>query len=186
MLSSVCEVPSSNHWQTPAQGMLVDALEWVLLHTSYNDVTIERTPTYDRPCYLEVQQLSQSLITPLEFSVPQIEYTLGGSSKTGIHVYFLEIVAMVLLLCRQIVLLWHQVTMIASEQLSCQTIVLPWKQEVYMTPFLLLPPSGYSIWGTENCMHDVVTLHIKISVTFHIKILFRLRGSDIRDVNFLF
>ncbi len=24
------------------------------------------------------------------------------------------------------------------------------QQEVYMTSFLLMPPSGYSIWGTEN------------------------------------
>ncbi len=31
------------------------------------------------------------------FSVPQIEYLLGGSSKKGSHVYFLLIVAMVLL-----------------------------------------------------------------------------------------
>ncbi len=34
----------------------------------------------------------------LKFSVPQIEYPLGGSSKKGSHVYFLLIVAMVLLL----------------------------------------------------------------------------------------
>ncbi len=33
-----------------------------------------------------------------QFSVPQIEYTLGGTSKMGSHVYFLLIVAMVLLL----------------------------------------------------------------------------------------
>ncbi len=43
----------------------------------------------------------------LEFSVPQIEYTPGGSSKKGSHVYFLLIVAMALLLWRQVVLLWH-------------------------------------------------------------------------------
>ncbi len=41
----------------------------------------------------------------VEFSVPQIEYPLGGSSKTGSHVYFLLIVAMVLLLWCQVVLL---------------------------------------------------------------------------------
>ncbi len=41
----------------------------------------------------------------LQFSVPQIEYPLGGSSKTGSHVYFLLIVAMVLLFYRHIVLL---------------------------------------------------------------------------------
>ncbi len=33
-----------------------------------------------------------------QFVVPQIEYTLGGSNKKGSHVYFLLIVAMVLLL----------------------------------------------------------------------------------------
>ncbi len=57
-----------------------------------------------------------------QFSVSQIEYPLGGSSKKGSHVYFLLIAAMVLLWC-QIVLLWHQVTMVASEQHLFQTIV---------------------------------------------------------------
>ncbi len=51
-----------------------------------------------------------------QFSLPQIICSLGGSSKIDSHVYFLLIVAMVLLLWRQIVLLRHQVTMIASEQ----------------------------------------------------------------------
>ncbi len=58
-----------------------------------------------------------------EFSVPQIEYPLGGRSKKGSHVYFLLIVAMVLLLQRQIILLWYQVAMVASEQHLDQTIV---------------------------------------------------------------
>ncbi len=62
-----------------------------------------------------------------QFSVPQIEYLLGGSSIKGSHVYFLLIVAMVLLLLCQLVLLWHQVTIVASEQHLYQTIVLPWK-----------------------------------------------------------
>ncbi len=53
----------------------------------------------------------------------QIEYPLGGSSKKSSHVYFLLIVAMVLLLWRQIVLLWHQITIVASEQHLYQTIV---------------------------------------------------------------
>ncbi len=44
----------------------------------------------------------------VQFSVPQIEYPLRGSSKTSSHVYFLLIVAMVLLLWCEIVLLWHQ------------------------------------------------------------------------------
>ncbi len=42
-----------------------------------------------------------------EFSLSQIEYPLGGSSQKCSHVYFLLIVAMVLLLWCQIVLLWH-------------------------------------------------------------------------------
>ncbi len=40
-----------------------------------------------------------------EFSVPQIKYTLGGTCKMGSNVYFLLIVAMVLLLRCHIVLL---------------------------------------------------------------------------------
>ncbi len=34
----------------------------------------------------------------LQFLVPQIEHPLGGSSKKGSHVYFMLVVAMVLLL----------------------------------------------------------------------------------------
>ncbi len=40
-----------------------------------------------------------------QFSVPQIEYPLGGSSKAGSHVYFLLQVFWVILLFCQIVLL---------------------------------------------------------------------------------
>ncbi len=61
------------------------------------------------------------------FSVPQIEHPLGCCSKKGSHVYFLLIIAMVLLLWLQIVLLWHQVTMVAPEQHLYQTIALPRK-----------------------------------------------------------
>ncbi len=63
----------------------------------------------------------------LQFSVPQIEYPLVVSSKKGSHVYFLLIVVMVLLLWCQIVLLWHQVTMVESERHLYQTMVLPRK-----------------------------------------------------------
>ncbi len=42
--------------------------------------------------YLDIHNLY------IKFSVPQIEYPLGNSSKTGSHVNFLLIVAMVLLL----------------------------------------------------------------------------------------
>ncbi len=61
-----------------------------------------------------------------QFSVLRIEYPLRDSSKKGSHVYFLLIVAIVLLLW-QIVLLWHQVTIVTSEQHLYQTIVLPRK-----------------------------------------------------------
>ncbi len=40
-----------------------------------------------------------------QFSVPQIEYTLGGITKKGSHVYFLLQVFWVILLFHQIVLL---------------------------------------------------------------------------------
>ncbi len=45
------------------------------------------------------------MITEIEFSVPQIEYPLGGSTKKGSHVYFLLTVFRVILLFHQIVLL---------------------------------------------------------------------------------
>ncbi len=76
---------------------------------------------------LTVTQFQQFLILCLctnehELSEPRIEYLLGGSSKNCSHVYFLLIVAMVLLLWCQIVLLWHHVIMVSSEHLF-QTIV---------------------------------------------------------------
>ncbi len=48
---------------------------------------------------------------------------LGGSSKKGSQVYFLMIVAMVLILWHQIVLFCHQVTIVALEEHWFQTIV---------------------------------------------------------------
>ncbi len=41
--------------------------------------------------------LSKDLYLVSEFSVPQIEYPLGGSGNKGSHLYFLLIVAIVLL-----------------------------------------------------------------------------------------
>ncbi len=49
-----------------------------------------------------------------QFSVSQIEYPLGDSSKKGSYACFLLIIAMVLLLWCQIVLFWHQVTTCGS------------------------------------------------------------------------
>ncbi len=53
--------------------------------------------------------------------------TKGAVAKKSSHVYFLLIVAMVLLLWCQIVLLWHQATMVAAEQHTYLRIVLPKK-----------------------------------------------------------
>ncbi len=81
-----------------------------------------------------------------QFSVPQIEYPLGGSSKISSHVYFLLIIAMVLLL-------WHPVTMVASEYHFWENNSITqktWNRKYTWLPFLLLPPSVYSIWGTKN------------------------------------
>ncbi len=61
-------------------------------------------------CHIKRSRTSVSYYKGCQFSVSQIEYLLGGSSKKGSHIYFLLIVAMVLLFWYQIVLLWHQVT----------------------------------------------------------------------------
>ncbi len=77
-----------------------------------------------------------------QFSVPQMEYPLGGSSKKGSHVYFLLIVAMVLLLWRQIVLLLHQATMIASEHLY--KIIVQFNKSIILPRKLLTLLYSYS------------------------------------------
>ncbi len=89
------------------------SLTWMLplFHTFYKN----------EGCNLSAYNNKNTFVT--QFSVPQIEYPLGGSSKKGSHIYFLLIVAMVLLLWHQIVLLWHQVTMIDSIRTTYQTIV---------------------------------------------------------------
>ncbi len=87
------------------------------------------------------------------FTVRYNEFPLGSSTKSGSHVYFLLIVAMVLLLWCQIVLLWHQVTIVTSEQHLWQNKSITQKtcnRKYTWLPFMLVPPSEYSIWGTEN------------------------------------
>ncbi len=84
----------------------------------------------------------------LEFSIPQIEYTLGGTSKMGSHVYFLLIVAMVLLLRRHIVLLCHQDKIFYQTIVQFdKTITLPRKLATGSIHDYLFcsPPCGYSI-----------------------------------------
>ncbi len=85
------------------------------------------------------------------FSLPQIVCPLGGSIKIGSHVYFLLIVAMVLLLWHQIVISGHhgsiRTTFISNNNITQKTC----NKKYTWLPFLLLPPSGCSIWGSENC-----------------------------------
>ncbi len=99
--------------------------------------------------------------------VSQIVCPLGSSSKKGNHVYFLLIVAMVLLLWRQIELSWHQVTMVASEQHLWQNNSITQKtcnRKYTWLPFLLLPPRGYSIRGTENWDLCLITLLVSQTI----------------------
>ncbi len=101
-----------------------------------------------------------------KFSVPQIEYPLRGSSKKGSHVYFLlhflgnTIVlsncTIVWYKCSDVMMIWcHNSTIWHHNSRTMATI----NRKYAWLPFLLLPPSGYSIWGTENfhllcdCMH---------------------------------
>ncbi len=75
-----------------------------------------------------------------------------GQLQKCCHIYFLLIVAIVVLLWRQIVLFWHQVSMVATEQHLFQTIVkfdktivLPRKLATWKNtwlPFLLMPLVG--------------------------------------------
>ncbi len=98
---------------------------------THYDITIDNDIAMDVHCYIimgyDFVMGTSDIATQKQFSVPQIEYPLGGSSQKGSHVYFLLIVAMVLLLWCQIVLLWYQVTMVAPEQHLYQTIILPRK-----------------------------------------------------------
>ncbi len=60
-----------------------------------------------------------------QFSVPQIEYPLGGSSKKGSHVYFLLQVFWILFDINVDLVLpwWPDVTIVQSDV----TIVVPWQ-----------------------------------------------------------
>ncbi len=99
-----------------------------------------------------------------EFPVPRIEYPLGGSSKKGSHVYFLLQVFWVILSFCQIILLFDidvvlmstMVTWCHNSTIWCHncSIMATMDRKYTLLPFLLLPPSGYSIWGTENWCND--------------------------------
>ncbi len=62
---------------------------------------------------LVVEKLTAYLI--IQFSVPQIEYPPGGSSKTGSHVYFLLQDFWEILLFCQIVLLFDRNVVLTSQ-----------------------------------------------------------------------
>ncbi len=98
------------------------------------------------------------------FSVPWIEYPPGGSIKTGSYVFLpvarflgntivLSNSTIVWYKCFFLMLpwffWWHDVTIVQYDI----TIVVPWQlsTESIQDYLLLLPPIGYSIWGTENC-----------------------------------
>ncbi len=111
----------------------------------------------------------------MEFSVPRIEYPLGGSSKKGSHVYFLLQDFWVILLFCQIVLLfdinvvlmptmvtWCHNSTIWSHNSS--TIAINNRMYTWL-PFLLLPPSGYSVWGTENFTSQMEFYRCSVNTT---------------------
>ncbi len=124
------------------------------------------TPSLDVQClvveFFHIHFLQHKYWPPFihQFSVPQIEYPLGGSSKKCSHVSFLLQVCWVILLFCQIVLLFdinvflmlpwwpvHHNSTIWCHNSSTIAII---NRKYTWLHFLLLPPSGYSIWGTEN------------------------------------
>ncbi len=91
----------------------------------------------------------------LEFSVPQIEYPLGGSRKKGSHVYFLLIVPWYYYCDVRLHYCDITTTFISDNSTIWQNNNITQKacnRKYTWLPFLLLPPSGYSIWGTEHCI----------------------------------
>ncbi len=99
----------------PSLGPIIFGTKWkrdkLIFFMQKEEVSgIEMSPKMKDPIGIRKCQKQESIrdvpmtfmygsIPPPQFSVPQIEYPLGDSSKTGSHVYFLLIVvAMVLLL----------------------------------------------------------------------------------------
>ncbi len=92
----------------------------------------------------------------IQFSVPQIEYPLGGSSKKGSHVYSCHGTTIVRSDCTIVTLGYHgsiRTTFISNNRTIWQDNSITQKicnRKYTWLPFSLLPHSGYSIWGTEN------------------------------------
>ncbi len=54
-------------------------------------------------------QISITALSSIQFSVPQIEYPLGGSSKKGSHVYFLlQVFWVILLFFSNCTIVWYK------------------------------------------------------------------------------
>ncbi len=92
------------------------------------------------PFHIVIHCLAFPICFHSQFSVPQIEYPPGGSSKTDRHVYFLLQVFWEILLFCQIVLLFDRNVVLRSQYEV--TIVVPWQlsQEVNMTTHFASAP----------------------------------------------
>ncbi len=113
------------------------------------------------------------LIIDLNFTVPQIKCLLGGSSEKGSHVYFLLIVTMVLLFWQQIVLLWHQVTMVASEQYLWQNNSITQKTCKRTTFFATAPWLVFysRYWELQPCFSTLREEFSQTNVILQYKLL---------------
>ncbi len=82
-----------------------------------HDYTLQHTITGTNSCtYVHYKSLLLfGWAFTRQFSVPQIEYPLGGSSKKGSHVYFLLQVFWVILLFCQLVLLFDINVVLTSQ-----------------------------------------------------------------------
>ncbi len=91
------------------------------------------------------------------FSVPRIVYSLGSSSKKGslLPVGSCHDTTIVMSDCTIVTTGYHgsiRTTFISNNGITQKTCNMKYT----WLPFLLLPPSGYSIWGTENLSKCVV------------------------------
>ncbi len=120
---------------------------------------------FDLMIYIIRSLMLQFMSTNVEFSVPRIEYQIGGSSLKGSHVYFLMQVFWVTLLFCQIILLfelnvlmlqwWPDVTIVQSDV----TIGIPWQ----------LSTGSKNDYPFCNCPLDLVGILFEVLI---IKVIF--------------
>ncbi len=106
---------AASHTPTPVWGV-VDlygmAVKVTIIDSSdphYNEYNNDNIANVNRRSNNFLRQFREDIDqgnNSIQFSVPQIKYPLGGSSKKGSHVYFLLQVFWVILLFCQIVLLF--------------------------------------------------------------------------------